>query len=88
MPVNQSNTPTGRAPESVWAWILDDGTGCVIACGADYSVELRVVSGDTVIRRAQYSNVRRALEMARHWRVECEVEQQTAEFRKTHAVEA
>jgi len=62
------------AVEFVRAWVLPDGTRCAIA-GGEHAVELRLVRGDTIIRRAQYTDVTQALRAARSWRLDCEREQ-------------
>jgi len=62
------------AAEIARPWILADGTHCAIA-GGETAVELRLVRGETIIRRAQYADVRRALNAARSWRIACEMEQ-------------
>jgi ribosomal protein S27AE len=68
-------SPTSARPIPLWA--LADGTRCTLAKNPDDDIELRLVDRDLlVIRRALYLEVVHALEAAREWRLDYEIERE------------
>ena len=72
-PAKPPPEPPGDAPVVLRTWVWGAGVRCMLSA-VESGFEFLVIRDGTVIRRQRYANVRRALEAAKEWRVDYEME--------------
>ena len=74
-----SLTASACRTDIVRAWTWTDGTQCVLAVVGSI-LELRIETERAVLRRASYMDVRQAVDAAQRWRVEYEIDCESADL--------
>jgi hypothetical protein len=69
----QASRRSRETAELIVVWASSNGVRCVLAVG-DGVLELRLERDGKVLRRAHYTDIRRACDTAQRWRIDWDIE--------------